>query len=75
MLFSFAFVSLISFDFQQIEDLKKKVQTQENAIRTEKKAVEDAKKAANAAQLASSRLETEVDAEKAVSADLRSLDA
>lgn len=45
---------------------------QEHAMRLEKKAVEDAKKSANAAQLASSRAETELTAEKATVADLRS---
>ena len=41
-------------------------------MRLEKKAVEDAKKSASAAQLASLRLETELTAEKATVADLRS---
>ena len=45
---------------------------QEHAMRLEKKAAEDAKKSANAAQLASSRAENELSAEKATVADLRS---
>jgi hypothetical protein len=41
-------------------------------MRLEKKAAEDAKQSANAAQLASSRAENELSAEKATVADLRS---